>query len=69
MKQAYPIAGSILDYSQKESVKYWFNPSISQPAVSQHLERADWGTIEAGLVYFERAVRAQINEVNDRCLN
>ena len=59
-KQAHAIAGAILGYTQQESARHWFIPSISQQAVAQHLERAGWSTIEAAIDFFERTVRSYL---------
>ena len=57
-KQAHAISGAILGYTQHESARHWFSPSISQQAVAQHLERAGWRTLEASISFFEHALRA-----------
>jgi hypothetical protein len=57
-KQAHAISGAILGYTQQESANYWFEPSISQQAVAQHLDRAGWSSLEAGIRFFEKTMRS-----------
>ena len=57
-RQAHAISGAILGFTQQETARDWFKPSISQQAVAQHLDRAGWATIEAGLDFFEGVVNS-----------
>jgi hypothetical protein len=62
-KQAHAISGAILGFTQVETARDWFKPSISQQAVAQHLDRAGWATIEAGVDFFEGVVNSLAAEL------
>jgi hypothetical protein len=59
-KQAHAVCAAILGFTQRESARLWFKPSISQQAVGQHLDRAGWSTLEIGLAFYEHAVRSLV---------
>jgi hypothetical protein len=55
-KQSRAISGAILGYTQEEIAARSFEKEISQQAVAQHLNRANWSTFEKGMGFFERIV-------------
>lgn len=54
--QSQAMAGALLTLTQAEIAASWQPESISQQAVSQHLENAGWTQIKAALVYLEETI-------------
>lgn len=61
-KQALAVTGALLGWKQERIAKTRWQEPISQQAVAQHLDRASWGSIETGLVFFEETVQAILEE-------
>ena len=55
-KQAHAVSGALLEYTQQKIARTWFERSISQQAVAQHLDRAGWNAIEIGLNHFSNSL-------------
>jgi hypothetical protein len=57
-RQALAVTGALRGWSQEEIGRDCWPRPVSQQAVQQHLDRAAWSGIEAGLGFFERVVSA-----------
>ncbi|MBD3335805.1 MAG: hypothetical protein GF355_09840 [Candidatus Eisenbacteria bacterium] len=55
-KQSLAVSGALRGWNQEKiASKSWSDP-ISQQAVAQHLDRAGWSYVAAGLEYFEETL-------------
>lgn len=57
-KRARAVQGALLGWSQLQIATLW-EPLITQQAVAEHLEAADWRAVSMAISYFERAVSRQ----------
>jgi hypothetical protein len=64
--QAESTAGALIGLTQQQIASNWVDRDITQQAVGQHLERAGWSAIEAGLSFFERAIPTALSEVEEQ---
>jgi len=57
-RQAQAIVNALQGWTQEKiAASFWPKP-ISQQAVAQHLERAEWPAIEKGLLFFEKRIKS-----------
>jgi hypothetical protein len=56
-KQAKAISGALLGLTQEKVASSWFEKSISQQAVAQHLDRSGWNAVASSVEYFETTVK------------
>jgi len=56
-KQAKTISGALLGLTQEKAASSWFEKTISQQAVAQHLDRSGWNAVSSSLEYFETTVK------------
>jgi hypothetical protein len=64
--QAESTAGALIGLTQQQIASNWVDRDITQQAVGQHLERAGWSAIEAGLSFFERALPTALSDVGEQ---
>lgn len=55
-KQAEAISGALKGWTQEKISREWQPKAISQQAVAQHLERAEWSAVEKAIKSFERCL-------------
>lgn len=64
--QAESTAGALIGLTQQQIASDWVAREITQQAVAQHLERAGWSTVEAGLSFFGRTLPAALSQVEEQ---
>jgi len=52
-RQADAVAGALIGFTQKEIATRWVRESVSQQAISQHLDAAGWNPVSQSIHYIE----------------
>jgi hypothetical protein len=56
-RQAQAVAAILQGWTQEKIAAHFQPKPITQQAVAQHLERAEWSAIEKGLIFFEQHLK------------
>jgi hypothetical protein len=64
--QAESAAGALLGLTQQAIADDWVRRNITQQAVADHLDRAGWSAVEAGLTFYEHTLPAALSALDEQ---